>query len=396
MLFAWIATYTSGNGMMILFAGSIVLLLNKDFWDLKKILWFVSGVLMIILYFVNYVKPSYHPDILRPLINNPIDFIKYNFAFLGGAISENISYSISLGIMLVLFISFLIFKKFHKTDPIMFSIIIFVLLTSLETALSRFSFGIWQAVSSRYTIYSIILIICCYLAFVKIFYNKVNLFLILIFTVIALVFNYRSQKNYLTIKINEKKDFEENFALIQKRKISRFNFGWPLDDGSVEYAKRTLKTADSLGIFKFKYANLSTIIERIPIIVNKNVVFKFDEYRHKRGENKFLFTGYAFIEKMNIKNFQRFICFKEITGNSVYYSFCKNIERQDIISSYERDKTNYDMTGFYADIDLSYLNSKKFNIFLVFIDTIQNNKVVYDTNFQFPIEREIIKTNKIF
>lgn len=255
VLFASIATFTSANGMMTFIAGALVLMPRKGCDLYSKIIWFISGLVMIALYFYGYSKPGYHPSIIEPLLHDPIGFIGYVLAFLGSAVG-NLVYAISIGAGLVIFFLFLTIKKYYEENPVIYSMIIFILITAVIAALTRFGFGIEQSLNSRYAIYSSLLIACGYMAFISLMHRKVNLVHLALFISMALIFNIVTQRIYIPRIIAEKKEFDVNYALVVQGKPSNFNFGFPTPDHTINYyGLNYLKTSDSLGYFKFRYVD---------------------------------------------------------------------------------------------------------------------------------------------
>jgi hypothetical protein len=175
------------------------------------------------------------------------------FAFLGSAVG-NLAFAISMGAGLILFILYITVRRYYIENPVIFSMIIFILITAVIASLTRFGFGIEQSVSSRYSIYSILLIACCYMAFVTLFYRKMNAYWLILLTSLAFIFNVVNQCFYIPEIMAEKREFELNYALITDGKPSDFNFGWPTPDHTVNYyGLKYLKASDSLGYFKFSY-----------------------------------------------------------------------------------------------------------------------------------------------
>ncbi len=384
ILFAWIAALTSANGMITYFAGTLVLIIRKEFLIKKKILWVLSGIIVIVIYFYSYKKPSYHPEIIKPLLENPIGFLGYVFAFLGDLFTDNLKYAVCIGICLVLFIIFITIKKYYKENPVIYSLIIFILITSVLAALTRFGFGIGQALSPRYTIYSTLLVICCYLAFVTMMYRKINIFLLMIFTALAFIFNIKTQTKYLPKKIAEKNEFDINYALVTNGKFSNFNFGWYENKKNIP--KKILKTSDSLGYFKYKYIEDSVLINRISTIKNKETKFYFDKIEQIKGAKSILLTGWSLIKKTNSDNIISLICLKDYHGKPIKFLLCTKVLRKDVTEYFKGDETSYDFSGFNTILDISSLNSGKYYLYIILVDKHYKYKVEINTNLSVPLK----------
>ena len=384
ILFACIASFTSANGMITFLAGTIVLIINKEFLIKKKFLWILSGIIVMAIYFYTYKKPSYHPEIIKPLLDNPLGFLGYVFAFLGDLFTDNLKYAVCIGIGIVLFIIFITINKYYIENPIIYSLIIFILITSVLAALTRFGFGMGQALSPRYTIYSTLLVICCYLSFVTMMYRKINIFLLIIFTALAFIFNIKTQTKYLPKKIAEKKEFDINYALVINGKFSNFNFGWY--ENKKDIPKKIINTADSLGYFKFKYIEDSVLINRIPTIISKETKFWFNNIEPIKGTKSILLTGWAFIKKINSDSIISLICLKDNQGKPIKYLLCKKVLRKEVTQDFKGDGTSYDFTGFNTILDFEYLNSGRYIIYIILIEKNYNYKVEINTNISVPLK----------
>ena len=64
ILFGWMATFTSANGMMTFVAGGFVLLINRELFSKKNLIWLAAGGIAMASYFYHYTKPGYHPEII--------------------------------------------------------------------------------------------------------------------------------------------------------------------------------------------------------------------------------------------------------------------------------------------------------------------------------------------
>lgn len=391
LFFAALATFTSGNGMMVFFAGAFVLFFDKTYTKDKKIVWIVFGLVMMSVYFIGYVKPGYHPPVLKPLLNDPLGFIEYLFAFLGSAVTENIRFAVAAGMAMVMFVLFLTLKKYYKETPVIFALIGFILASAALAALTRFGFGVNQSLDSRYSIYSTFLILCCYIAFVQFFHRKMNLLYLLGFSVMAFVFNYRNQLLYLPYEIREKEEFDVNYALVTGGKFSNFNFGWPMAENELnEYGKKYLKTSDSLGYFKFRYVEDSVLIRRIPANNEKQARFCMDETRWIPGTKTVLICGWALIEKTHSDSVTCFIRVRDSSGKALRYRLCGKNPRNDVTEKFQNDLTDYDSSGFITKVDVAELKPGQYYLDLVLIDLHNNLKVEINTAHSFVLDNNQI------
>lgn len=158
--------------------------ISKD-WQ-KILLTLIIGLSILLIYFplLNYLKPNHHPDIASAL-SDPLSLILYMLAFLGniGKVKIVAIFFGSIFMMSFLFIA----KKIYKEEPFLFWSIIYIAEIAFVTALSRVGFGVEQALSSRYAIYSLLLISLLYISYILIYKIQFLRYLGLFFSVIFFI-----------------------------------------------------------------------------------------------------------------------------------------------------------------------------------------------------------------
>ncbi len=182
-LFALLAIFSHGNGILAFLIGIIILLANQRTKDL--IIWSTMSMVTILLYFWGYEKPEWSSGISPT--SQPIAALRYVFEFFG-AYSLNItdlsttaknlfSHFVSqvFGLFLVLLFLVLFLRKYpvfsksrkeamemlrhSKADQFIICVFGFVFATGLMIGISRTGF----AMLSRYTINSSFMVISVYL-----------------------------------------------------------------------------------------------------------------------------------------------------------------------------------------------------------------------------------------
>ena len=367
ILFGWMATFTSANGMMTFAAGAFVLFIKKDVFNREKLIWLGCGLLAMGAYFYHYTKPPVHPPILQPMLDNPLGFLGYALAFLGGAFSEDITPAIIVGIVLVSFVSFLTYKTYYNENPVIYSFIVFLLIASVLAALTRFGFGLGQALSSKYTINSAVLTSACYIALVSLVQKRIKLIYIIVLTGLAAYFHFGTYGKYLPAKKREKEEFEKNYALVTQGKLSHFNYGWPPLDDRKELPKRELKAADGLGYFKFKFTEEAELIEKIPADSTKEIKFKLERFEQVQA-NAIVMSGWAFAKSTNSDNVLTILCYKDTLGNPKKYFICRKFAHQDITQANGSDNTNYNNCGFVTFFNRKEVEPGKYILAIIITD----------------------------
>lgn len=135
------------------------------------LLWIIGFIANIALYFYDYQKPLSHPNPVES-IKYPYQIFQYFLAFIGTALGigssiQPLNNSIILGsITITLFICLCSYVLWQIKDYQILSQTIgwimlgsYTIISALVTSFGRVSFGIEQALSSRYTTFSTYLII---------------------------------------------------------------------------------------------------------------------------------------------------------------------------------------------------------------------------------------------
>lgn len=176
LVLATAATLTSGNGLLIWPIGFAMLLLQQLLEKRPNrnalIIWSVSAILLIGLYFFDYQKPPGNP----PARGSLFDLIKGWLAFSGAAaeafpvgpafakclIVGSIATVLALGSWVYLLEKGFVKKQFPPFSYFFFGATAFVLGTAATVAWSRVGFGLPLLITSRYKIYSLLLLTLVY------------------------------------------------------------------------------------------------------------------------------------------------------------------------------------------------------------------------------------------
>ncbi len=181
---AFLATYTSGNGITIFPVCIVLLVLQRRFRDV--FLFSSVSIILVFLYFYQYKFPENNPS----MDGIGIKKIALGFFLFLGSVFDLIpnasqSQKITIGLGFILFITgsiiaiYLIFnsKLFKKqrnlnhTELFILGTILFLIGTAIVVTYTRISYGEASLLTSRYKIYSILLLITIYVAII----SKINL-----------------------------------------------------------------------------------------------------------------------------------------------------------------------------------------------------------------------------
>ncbi len=242
MLFP-ITLFTFGSGVVLYPLGNLFFVIQKKWKSL--VIFFVISTICMLIYFFGYHKPTYHPSIIEALIN-PLRTIAYFFAFLGN-ITQLKSLAISIGFIACLLSAYFVVKR--RDDWFLHLVIGFVVINGLVAALTRSGFGVNQALSSRYSTYSLLAWVCIYIftitSFAKINFAHKVVSVAIIGTVlfwgrIAVVYELN---HFLTNKRNERVN-----SFLGFRKENKNSLG----QGDQDRGAKILISAEQLHIYKYK------------------------------------------------------------------------------------------------------------------------------------------------
>lgn len=212
---AFLATYTSGNGITVFPVCIVLLVVQGRFKDLT--IFGIASSLLIFLYFFQYKFPENNPSMAGISLEK---IILGFFSFLGSVFdlipNANQSRKTTIFGGIILFVTSLIvgiyllfnsklFKKqrnLNQTELFILGNILFLLGTAIVVTVTRISYGEAGLLTSRYKIYSILFLITIYLAFI----SKLNLtkdkWIVSALIFMAICFNFMANYSHFKDVIN--------------------------------------------------------------------------------------------------------------------------------------------------------------------------------------------------
>jgi hypothetical protein len=176
--FAVIASYSMIIGLLVWIAGifQLLFLSNKN---LKKHIyigaWIISGITMGGIYFLDYSKFWDHRSVFF-IFSHPFDFFKSFITLLGNSLFWNARFSYLAGIIILLLI-ILSLIHIYKTNLIRgnsfwLTIMFFSFMVCGAISMGRGSIGIDRLLQSRYTSYSIPIVVALYILILHSIYRQ--------------------------------------------------------------------------------------------------------------------------------------------------------------------------------------------------------------------------------
>ena len=211
LLFAFFATYTSGNGITVFPVCIVLLVLQRRFKE--TIIFGITSIILIAAYFYHYQMPPSNP----PMVGIGLGKIIFGFfSFLGSVfdlmpnssgrikltiIAGGVLFSISAIIAIYLIFNSKLLKKnrfLNQTELFVLGSLMFLIGTAIVVTLTRISFGDVGLLTSRYKIYAILLLITLYIFII----SKIELINLkwLAFPLILLAIGFNFIANYINFK----------------------------------------------------------------------------------------------------------------------------------------------------------------------------------------------------
>jgi hypothetical protein len=148
---AMVAAFSSANGFLLAPIGLLILVRRRAF--AASLAWCVGFALPLAAYLYHYTP--YHISINTLHRASYVSKVFYLFAFFGCSIPFRWPAAL-LGIMISAVILYAAYSRFERTNPVALYSTVWILATAFPTAWLR------GAIASRYSIYSILLLIFCY------------------------------------------------------------------------------------------------------------------------------------------------------------------------------------------------------------------------------------------
>ena len=159
-IFLTLSVFSSGNGLFVIPLGIIMIFQKKEIG--RIISWAAVSLILVAIYFYKYSFGTGRGLSLDFYIKH-FDF-RYALSFLGSAASgSSYQMAIVLGAFFIIIFCFMIYTGFYKKNPPAFYVMSFLLITALIVSMIRSQYGLAEAMSSRYRIYSDVLIVITYL-----------------------------------------------------------------------------------------------------------------------------------------------------------------------------------------------------------------------------------------
>jgi hypothetical protein len=350
-----LATYSSGNGMFSLIVALFVLILSR-----KKVIyiaiWAVISAALMYFYFKGYRQQPGHPDPVNTVLHDFDKLLLHFFGLLGGAWAfigseSGLTFSVCMGVILSLILLFLLYHKIYK-QPLLFSILLFLLITCAVTSLTRAGFGPEQGISSRYKIYSLLLFANAYMAMVPVLRQLLKLKIVVmicyLFVAVAFYNYFRMTSQYAIVMKEFHKKLIHGMAALNEG--NRYYYLLYPDETR---ARTILKKSDSLNVFKSKLDYAAIAPKRVcyrPVNETHNIRYDFGVEVHNNNV-LVIDNGWAFAENLNSQDCEKFIVLQSDKDDFTFETYI-HLRPDVTIAMQAGDLTNSGLSFFMPAKDL--------------------------------------------
>ena len=179
-------TFSMANGLVIWPIGLLQLLLiyrsrpeiQKRQYLAMVFIWLAISIAIYVLYFYDYHKPAYHPDLFY-FIQHPIESGTFLLALLGGFFSNDLYMAVGAGIGLVILYIYagasILYNSKKQADSAPFlALILFTIGSAIMLTAGRAGAGIEGALARRYMTMTIVGVMGLYLALISLNLKFIN------------------------------------------------------------------------------------------------------------------------------------------------------------------------------------------------------------------------------
>ena len=378
----FLATFSSGSGMMAFLPGIVILIVRRRFKTLG--VWILFGVTVIYFYFYHYSYTN-TANPLDLVMNHTVELAMRFFAAVGGFINFakgweepgwGFQASIASGIILSCLFLFFTYKKYYLRAPVLYGFLVFLLICCATLSISRsVQYTPSQlAAVSRYKILSVCIVVSSYLILLDLLKGKIRPIWSVLLIYIGLRYNaFAYEADIDMLMLHSDGTVESSWAIFQNNDYGQ------IKDWNPEMSARALKEAESKNIFKMPDLRDEYIL-RTPLSpgvsdelnswnnvanADSTVVHKFEVLTSSNGTRFAIRKGWALRKGASTR--RNFFVFRSAT--KTYFFVTQTNWRSDISESIHaqnpNDKINYDECGFNVGISSKQLEKGEYELGVV-------------------------------
>lgn len=350
MVLSTISTFSYANGLLAwVIVFPVLALVQLKFWsDIRKNItlylpfWIIGFIANVTFYFHDYQKPLSHPNPLES-IQYPYQIFQYFLAFLGSSLGVNSSIqplnnSIIFGVVIIIiFIGLFSYIIWHIKDYELRSKTIswimlgsYTVISALVTSFGRVTFGVEQALSSRYTTFSTYIIISIVHLMIIVGEDAIKKYSFLInrsllsqiicwFLGIITVI----QVHNFTYSVDKMKSWKQNYlkykGCLLVIDFTHDNCQNLIDPYYFEYIKQRAHYLTKLGFLEPGLITTNRISDLIDMSNERQVEGTFEKLEYI-GNNNLLATGWAIFTDTNLPVDAIILSYDNLQGEPIVYA----------------------------------------------------------------------------
>lgn len=372
ILFFYMALLTQGGGIFLLPISILFLVYKKEYKNV--LIYFLLILPLLVAYFYDFHRPQQNADIITTLINYNIKIVVFVFAFLGNAfnyfliytqdVNQSINVTAVIGFLLFVLFLYITKTKYYKKNLFNYSLMLFVVISAMVTAVSRISFGLETAGASRYRINGIIFCIALYYWFIESNskLNKKQVWALAICTVIYYFGINLNQYEYLNVRKNQTLSGVLYFNSGDKSHLNGEKSMVDLYSGIIE------QSASSETYHFLSDENLEISFPYSRVVENKME----EKGSHALSANidgvnkikdSYLIDGWAFLDNISTVNQEVYIGLKSSSQSEPKFYSAKQTQRFDLNPYFK--KWNLKDGGFFCRIYADKLEKGEYKIIVL-------------------------------
>lgn len=386
-----VSSFSFLNGLLIWPIGFVFIILSKMRNRFTLLItWVIIGTMTMAIYFYNWIKPSHHPSLFFA-IDNFIVGTRYLLANIGAPMASEQSSAIVIGIIFIILtiitLKIVIKNKIMVENAKWITLILFSLASSVAMTIGRSGFGVEQALSSRYTMFTSFGFIGLYLIISNLYNNNKNqkyailygmiLSIILIGTAIGYLSSADIGRGLSTVRENDAY-FLTNYKWASDEDLKNL---YPIAD--IVRKRAEILEKYSLNVF-YSYVQDWDTYKRVDggmmsiDNINEKVYSKDADIKVDRNSS-ISFKGWAVDDKTKDGTVKTYILFNDGKGDIIIPT--RKIQRSDV-ENYFGIKS-YEQSGWSATILPKNFKDVCYNISVRILRT--NDKEYYELNGEKPI-----------
>lgn len=358
IVLAIIATFSFGNGMFVFLAGFVILFLHGTKSVKRIALWVTCMLLCISLYFVKYIFLASSNSIMD-IIHHPFNGFLFFLSILGNLFSSLIKnkiipYYIAGSIIILSFIYLVLKKwKYHKSNPLALSFLVFLLLSAAAVTISRFGIEVEIIATYRYMLIPELFVCTLYIVYLNTYQKRQTLLMYLLTIACLILYANRLWTNFQGLSTH--KTVLTDSILSYYADADNTTLQYPIPQQASMMISKGIENGFYLPpTISQLYPDIRLLHEYKSITYSKDIIMNID----KTFDNRLFLDieGWAFLKEDGTDDQQ--INITLITQDNAFIFSTRKILRNDVVSCFKDSYPNLPGNCGFKFV----LDKRKFNV----------------------------------